>query len=85
MRLKVGPDWDLEDQANEILMADRRAGSAKFSDKNHWLTDDQLKERSLREIYTWLGYPVPSIRAGLFRRAYNPLAHQRPVGLKRDE
>lgn len=82
--VKVGPDWELENQATEILMQDRRTTTPTDTEKNLWLTDDQMRTRWNHEVYTWLGYPMPSIRSGLFRRAYNPLAGQRPTGLSRE-
>lgn len=80
--VRSGLDYELEDQATALLVRDRKdlkaKGFTKLSDMHDWLTDHQLANRLSHEVYTTLGMPDPSIRAGMFGRAHNPLFGTRP-------
>lgn len=75
--LYQGINYDLEEQANAILR-DGRKGITALSEKKDYLTDEQLSLRQAREVLNSNGVPDPSIRKGLYRRSYNPLANNRP-------
>lgn len=83
--LRYGVDFELEDRANDILKRSRE-GVTALSERNHWLTEYQLKERQEREVYTMKGCPEPHIKQGMYRRAHNPLINKRPVsGVPEDD
>jgi hypothetical protein len=82
--VRCGVDWDLEEQADRIL-ADSRRGVTKLSEKKDILTNEQLNLRRSREVYNHVGTPEPHIVSGLYRRAYNPRAHDRPTKLRSSE
>lgn len=75
--LYSGINSDLEEQANAILREGRR-GVTALSEKKDYLTEEQLNLRQAREVLNSNGFPDPSIRQGLYRRAYNPMANVRP-------
>lgn len=84
LRLKSGEDRSLEEEAARYL-AKSREGVTALSDKRDYLTHDQWVLRSQREIPNGRGVADESLYTGLFRRAYNPLAGQRPRSPKTDE
>lgn len=75
--LYSGVNSELEEQANAILREGRR-GITALSEKKDYLTEEQLNLRQAREVLNSNGFPDPSIRQGLYRRAYSPLAGARP-------
>jgi hypothetical protein len=75
--LYSGINNELEEQANAILREGRR-GVTALSEKKDYLTEEQLSLRQAREVLNSNGVPDPSIRQGLYRRAYNPMANLRP-------
>lgn len=75
--LYSGINSDLEEQANAILREGRR-GVTALSEKKDYLTEEQLSLRQAREVLNSNGFPDPSIRQGLYRRAYNPMSNVRP-------
>ena len=75
--LYTGVNSDLEEQANAILREGRR-GVTALSEKKDYLTEEQLNLRQAREVLNCNGFPDPSIRQGLYRRAYSPNAGNRP-------
>lgn len=75
--LYSGINANLEEQANAILREGRR-GVTALSEKKDYLTEEQLSLRQAREVLNSNGFPDPSIRQGLYRRAYSPLAGSRP-------
>jgi len=77
--LKTGEDYSLEEQA-ALLLAQGRQGVTALADKRDYLTKDQLQLRAQREILNNNGVSDESLFSGLFRRAFNPLAHSRPTG-----
>lgn len=79
-----GVDFDLEEQANAILREGRR-GVTALSAKKDYLTEEQLMLRQNREVFNVNGVPDCHIMSGLYRRAYNPLAGNRPTGLRLSE
>ena len=76
--LYSGVNSELEEQANAILREGRR-GITALSEKKDYLTEEQLNLRQAREVLNSNGFPDPSIRQGLYRRAYSPMAGTRPV------
>jgi len=70
--LKSGVDYQLEQIANELLTQDRSRGNVD------WLSEDQLELRARREIGNHIGLADAALIAGMYRRAYNPLAGTRP-------
>ena len=79
-----GIDYTLEEQANAILREGRR-GITALSQKKDYLTEEQLALRLQREVFNSNGVPDAHIMSGLYRRAYNPLAGNRPRGLRSSE
>jgi hypothetical protein len=75
--LYSGINSTLEEQANAILREGRR-GVTALSEKKDYLTEEQLNLRQAREVLNSNGFPDPSIRQGLYRRVYNPMANARP-------
>lgn len=75
--LYTGVNSELEEQANAILREGRR-GITALSEKKDYLTEEQLNLRQAREVLNSNGVPDPSIRQGLYRRVYSPLAGARP-------
>ena len=82
--LYQGINSDLEEQANAILR-DGRKGVTALSEKKDYLTEEQLNLRQSREVLNSNGFPDPSIRQGLYRRCYSPLAGSRPGRRPSDE
>jgi len=75
--LYTGVNSNLEEQANAILREGRQ-GVTALSEKKDYLTEEQLSLRQAREVLNSNGFPDPSIRSGLYRRVYSPLAGTRP-------
>lgn len=75
--LYSGINAELEEQANAILREGRR-GVTALSEKKDYLTEEQLNLRQAREVLNSNGFPDPSIRQGLYRRVYSPMAGSRP-------
>lgn len=75
--LYSGVNSELEEQANAILREGRR-GITALSEKKDYLTEEQLSLRQAREVLNSNGVPDSSIRQGLYRRVYSPLAGTRP-------
>lgn len=75
--LYTGINSELEEQANALLREGRR-GITALSEKKDYLTEEQLNLRQAREVLNSNGFPDPSIRQGLYRRAYSPMAGARP-------
>ena len=75
--LYTGINSELEEQANAILREGRR-GVTALSEKKDYLTEEQLNLRQAREVLNSNGVPDPSIRQGLYRPPYSPLAGSRP-------
>lgn len=73
----TGVKPDLEDRANAMLRESRR-GVTALSEKQDYLTEEQLSLRQRREVLNCNGSPDPSIRQGLYRRAYSAAANSRP-------
>ena len=82
--LYSGINSELEEQANAILREGRR-GITALSEKKDYLTEEQLSLRQAREVLNSNGFPDPSIRQGLYRRVYSPLAGSRPGRRSSDE
>ena len=74
-----GVNFALEKAANELLRKGRK-GITALSQKQDYLTEEQLQLRQDREVYNHNGFPDPHIVSGLYRRAYNPDAGSRPTG-----
>lgn len=75
--LYSGINSALEEQANAILREGRK-GITALSEKKDYLTEEQLNLRQAREVLNSNGFPDPSIRQGLYRRAYSPAMGNRP-------
>lgn len=76
----VGIHHSLEEQANQIL-AESRRGITNHSEKQDYLSEEQLQMRLSREVYNENGVPDKSIVSGLYRRTYNPNMGKRPSKL----
>lgn len=80
--VRMGTDYELEAQANEILRKSRE-GVTKLSEKKDYLTEEQLNLRQEREVPNGHGFPEAHIIRGLYRREYNPLFGKRPTSAGR--
>lgn len=69
-KLRSGIDQTLEDIANEIIRQD--VANKRRSEKMDILTPWKEKDRKSREVYASEGVVDPSIRRGMFHRAWNP-------------
>jgi len=70
--VKLGIDWDLEKQADLLLIE-------VFGDQPDWFTEAQLEAtRKYREVYFSSGAPGEFFIEGSVLRAYNPLIGNRP-------
>lgn len=76
MPLYSGIHYAVEDEADRILAAGRRAAEAPV--KNDYLSPEQLAFRKSREVMNINGIPDGRLFSGMYRRAYNPEAGQRP-------
>lgn len=83
-RVACGVDYKLEQQANDLLKESRR-GVTALSEKKDFFSDEQLAQRRSREVYNTNGVPDSHIMSGLYKRAFNPLAGHRPIGLRLSE
>ena len=83
-RIKTGVDFALEAQANEILRQGR-IGVTRLCDKQDYLSEEQLQLRYSREVFNHMGVPDGHLMSGLYNRAYNPHAGDRPTGLRNSE
>lgn len=79
-KLFCGINHQLEEEANRWL-AEARKGVTNHSDKQDYLSEEQLAMRLGREVYNENGVPDKSIISGLYRRAYNPNMGKRPSKL----
>jgi hypothetical protein len=77
LRLKSGEDASYEEQANEILVNSRRK-EGKNADRREWLTTEQLLLRQHKEVYNQNGFPDAALISGIYKRAHNPNAGNRP-------
>lgn len=78
MSLRSGVDYKLEEQADAWLAKEKLS-----AENRDYLSADQLKLRSEREIGNSLGVADVSLVSGIYRRAHNPLAGTRPGKLGR--
>ena len=77
LRLRSGEDPGSEEIANEILVESRRQ-EGKDADRRAWLTTEQIILRQHKEVYNQNGFPDASLVSGMYRRAHNPHAGNRP-------
>jgi len=73
--VKNGADWDLEEQAEELLLRDMEIRGESETD---FLTNRQLASLAYKEVYTSTGVPDENLFQGRVFRAYNPLMGKRP-------
>lgn len=82
LSLKTGPDWKLEDQANQLIFGARRQMKQETGyhlyQINDILSEDQFELRRNREVYVTSGIPEGTYLRGQYGRAYNPLWGSRP-------
>ena len=78
LRLRSGEDLSAEEQANEILVNSRRQ-EGKNADRREWLTTEQILLRQHKEVYNQNGFPDASLVSGMYKRAHNPNAGNRPT------
>lgn len=76
--VRDGVDYGLEERADQFLASGRREN--RDSDPRDWLTREQLALRRAKETYSPNGMPDSRLVRGIYRRAFNPLAGQRPKG-----
>jgi hypothetical protein len=81
MPLLSGVNYSVEDEADRLL-ADGRRGTTKLADKTDYLSPEQLALRKSKEVLNHHGVPDSRLFSGMYRRAFNPEAGQRPVRLR---
>lgn len=69
--IRYGVHPQLEAQADAIIKGSL-AGVTRHADKSDILTPWKDQDRRNREVYVESGTPDPSVRQGVFHRAYNP-------------
>jgi hypothetical protein len=79
MSLRSGVDYRLEEDADRWL-AESRRGVTSMSAKTDYLSKEQLALRQSKEVMNHHGVSDASLFSGMYRRAYNPQAGQRPKG-----
>lgn len=84
LSLKSGVDYSKESDADKLL-AKSREGVTALCDKRDFLTFDQLRLRTQKEVLNSNGFCDESLMSGLFKRAHNPLAGSRPRGMKHSD
>lgn len=84
MSLKSGVDYRLEEDADRWL-AESRRGVTSMSAKTDYLSREQLALRQSKEVMNQHGVSDASLFSGMYRRAFNPLAGQRPKGRRNSE
>lgn len=80
LKLYTGINPAHEEVANELLLGARK-GVTNHSEKQDWLSEEQLLMRYGREVYNENGFPDKSIVSGFYRRVYNPNMGKRPTRL----
>lgn len=81
MPLLSGVNYSVEDEADRLLAAGRR-GTTRLADKTDYLSPEQLALRKSKEVLNHHGVPDGRLFSGMYRRAFNPDAGQRPVRLR---
>jgi hypothetical protein len=84
LSLRSGTNFKAEDEADRLL-AEGRRGVTSMTDKTDYLSHEQLALRRAKEVFNVNGVSDSSLYHGLYRRAYNPMAGQRPRGNKSSE
>ena len=79
MPLRSGDRHAVEEDINKLLADDRRSNP---DTETAILSGEQYMLRRSREVFNVNGVPDASLVSGLYKRAYNPLAGQRPSGKK---
>ena len=79
LSLRSGTDYKLEEEADRWL-AESRRGVTSMSAKTDYLSREQLALRQSKEVMNHHGVSDASLFSGMYRRAFNPLAGQRPRG-----
>ncbi len=72
--LKYGVDWELEEEADEMLAEYRRGIGSAHSLRRDFYSKSQLKLREAKEINPRSGSPEKGIIQGQYTRRYNPNA-----------
>lgn len=86
MPLRSGVDFSVEDRTEALLADDRRTARAQGQPViADYLTPDQITLRHAREVIGPLGVTDPSMVHGIYRRAHNPMAGQRPTKLRQGD
>ena len=81
MPLLSGTNYAIEDEADRLL-AEGRRGTTRYSEKTDYLSPEQLAFRKSKEVLNHHGVPDSRLFCGMYRRAYNPEAGQRPRHLR---
>lgn len=84
MTLRSGEVRQVEQDA-EKLLADGRRGLTRMTDKNDYLSREQMILRQSKEAYNEHGIPDAHLMSGLYKRVYNPLAGKRPGKSQKSE
>jgi hypothetical protein len=79
LSLRSGVDYHLEEDADRWL-AESRRGVTSMSAKTDYLSKEQLALRQSKEVMNHHGVSDSALFSGMYRRAFNPQAGQRPKG-----
>lgn len=74
--LRSGEKNPIEEDAERLLAAGRR--KAESTEKNDYLSREQLTLRRNKEVYSNNGSPDASLVSGMYKRTYNPEFGARP-------
>lgn len=84
LSLKMGTDYKLEEEADSWL-AESRRGVTSMSAKTDYLSKEQLALRQSKEVMNHHGMADSALFSGMYRRAFNPHAGQRPKGRRNSD
>lgn len=83
MSLKSGDAHAIEDDAERRLADGRRAQGGTMDERTYYLSREQVVLRQSKEVLNMHGVPDGRLMQGIYRRAHNPQAGQRPRGMMR--
>lgn len=83
LSLRSGDRNATEEDAERLLATGRRKQVCDPADV--YLSREQMILRRSKEVYNMHGTPDASLVRGIYRRAYNPLAGQRPTGSRNND
>jgi hypothetical protein len=85
LSLRSGESHAVEDDAEKRLADGRRTTSQTMDERTYYLSREQVALRQSKEVLNMHGVPDGRLMQGLYRRAYNPEAGNRPHGMRQGD